>query len=230
MRQRDRATTSSARSQEIDAAEPGVHVLTDDRRGGGVEAPRAAGDRPRAAARCTSSSAASAPAWRRSTAARPPALCWVSPDGRDRPGGGGDAPEDLVPVVLAALDRVAKTKEPEHLRRLLHHRLLVAPAAPARARLPGLLAELGHVLGAAAGPRPLPAHRPAYVLLIALPHFGRMRERARDAGRKALAFGVLLVAAWMLFKLVIGVVVHGRVDRGRGRARSSPSIWALRVL
>jgi hypothetical protein len=33
-----------------------------------------------------------------------------------------------------------------------------------------------------------------------------MRERAREAGRKALALVVLLVAAWILFKLVLGVV------------------------
>ncbi len=36
------------------------------------------------------------------------------PGGRDRPGGGRHA-QDLVPVVLAALDRVAKTQEPETL-------------------------------------------------------------------------------------------------------------------
>ena len=34
----------------------------------------------------------------------------------------GQNPEDLVPVVLAALDRVAKMQEPETLRRALHDR------------------------------------------------------------------------------------------------------------
>jgi hypothetical protein len=33
-----------------------------------------------------------------------------------------------------------------------------------------------------------------------------MREAARDTGRKALALGVLLLAAWVLFKIVLGVV------------------------
>jgi hypothetical protein len=42
------------------------------------------------------------------------ALCWVSSDGGIGPAVGRSA-EDLVPVVLAALDRVAKTKEPENL-------------------------------------------------------------------------------------------------------------------
>ena len=42
------------------------------------------------------------------------ALCWVGDAGEIGPAV-GRAPEDLVPVVLAALDRVAKTKEPEFL-------------------------------------------------------------------------------------------------------------------
>lgn len=41
-------------------------------------------------------------------------LCWVSTEGDIGPAVGVSA-EALVPVVLAALDRVAKTKEPEHL-------------------------------------------------------------------------------------------------------------------
>jgi hypothetical protein len=40
------------------------------------------------------------------------ALCWVSGQGEIGPGVGQN-PEDLVPVVLAALDRVAKMQEPE---------------------------------------------------------------------------------------------------------------------
>jgi hypothetical protein len=43
------------------------------------------------------------------------ALCWVSPEGVVGPGV-AETPEDLVPVVLAALDRVAKTHEPKELR------------------------------------------------------------------------------------------------------------------
>lgn len=33
-----------------------------------------------------------------------------------------------------------------------------------------------------------------------------MGQRAADAGKKLLALAVLLVAAWILFKVVIGVV------------------------
>ena len=33
-----------------------------------------------------------------------------------------------------------------------------------------------------------------------------MGELARDTGRKALALAVLLLAVWILFKMVIGVV------------------------
>ena len=43
------------------------------------------------------------------------ALCWVSSGGEIGPAVGA-TPEDLVPVVLAALDRVAQTQEPEELR------------------------------------------------------------------------------------------------------------------
>jgi hypothetical protein len=41
-------------------------------------------------------------------------LCWVSSDGEIGPAVGED-PRDLVPVVLAALDRVAKSQEPESI-------------------------------------------------------------------------------------------------------------------
>ena len=44
----------------------------------------------------------------------PAALCWVSSDGLIGPAVGATA-GDVVPVVLAALDRVAKTQEPELL-------------------------------------------------------------------------------------------------------------------
>ena len=45
---------------------------------------------------------------------RATALCWISPTGEIGPGVGRRA-QDLLPVVLAALDRVAKTQEPERL-------------------------------------------------------------------------------------------------------------------
>ena len=43
------------------------------------------------------------------------ALCWVSPDLGDIGPAVGETMEDLVPVVLTALDRVAKSSEPEKL-------------------------------------------------------------------------------------------------------------------
>jgi GNAT superfamily N-acetyltransferase len=46
---------------------------------------------------------------------RADALCWVGTSGYIGPGVAAD-PGGLVPVVLAALDRVAKTEEPEELR------------------------------------------------------------------------------------------------------------------
>ena len=42
------------------------------------------------------------------------ALCWVSTDGEIGPAV-GRTPGDAIPVILAALDRVAKTVEPDHL-------------------------------------------------------------------------------------------------------------------
>jgi hypothetical protein len=44
----------------------------------------------------------------------PKALCWVSVDGDIGPAV-GTTPAEVIPVVLAALDRVAKTQEPTHL-------------------------------------------------------------------------------------------------------------------
>jgi hypothetical protein len=48
-------------------------------------------------------------------AGRARALCWVSSRGEIGPAVGA-TPEDLIPVVLAALDRVAQSQEPEELR------------------------------------------------------------------------------------------------------------------
>lgn len=100
-----------ARSQEIDVAEPPVVVL---------EASRAVSEwkrlEPRAVAhrrpalheffgrtrKCLATMGADGAT----------ALCWIGPDGEIGPGVGA-TPEDLVPVVLQALDRVAKAREPE---------------------------------------------------------------------------------------------------------------------
>jgi N-acetylglutamate synthase-like GNAT family acetyltransferase len=101
------------RAQEVDSTEPGVHVLTPER---AVEEwkrlePPAIGHERAALheffGRTRNCLATVDPASGQATA-----LCWVSAHGEIGPGVGTN-PEDLVPVVLAALDRVAKMQEPE---------------------------------------------------------------------------------------------------------------------
>jgi predicted N-acetyltransferase YhbS len=101
------------RAQEVDAAEPDVHVLTPDR---AVEEwkrlePAAIGHERAPLhdffGRTRNCLATVDPASGQATA-----LCWVSGHGEIGPGVGRN-PEDLVPVVLAALDRVAKMQEPQ---------------------------------------------------------------------------------------------------------------------
>jgi GNAT superfamily N-acetyltransferase len=104
------------RSQEaMDSTEPGVHVLKRERAVAEwkrLEPPAIGHERPllhdffgrtRTCLACVDSQTAQAYA-----------LCWVSADGGIGPAVGG-SPEDLMPVVLAALDRVAKLREPELL-------------------------------------------------------------------------------------------------------------------
>lgn len=103
------------RAQEIDARDPSAHVL---------EPARAVAEwrrlEPRAIAhrrpllhdffgRTRTCLATMSP-----DAAQATALCWVGPDGEIGPAV-ARTPEELVPVVLQALDRVAKTLEPESL-------------------------------------------------------------------------------------------------------------------
>jgi GNAT superfamily N-acetyltransferase len=103
------------RSQEIDATEPAVHVLAPDRAVAEWKRlePAAIGhDRPllheffgrdrTCLARLDTTSGEAL------------GLCWVSADGEIGPAVASTS-EELVPVVLAALDRVAKTQEPERL-------------------------------------------------------------------------------------------------------------------
>ena len=104
------------RSLEIDSTEPGVSMLKGDRAAGEWKRlePAALGydrsmlhdffGRDRV---CLASMDVEAGNAR--------ALCWVSNRGEIGPAVGATA-EDLVPVVLAALDRVARTQEPEYLR------------------------------------------------------------------------------------------------------------------
>ena len=56
-----------------------------------------------------------------------------------------------------------------------------------------------------------------------------MREATSDAGRKLLALGVLMVAAYVLFKLVVGFVTSIAVIVVAVLAVVAV-IWALRVL
>ena len=56
-----------------------------------------------------------------------------------------------------------------------------------------------------------------------------MREATSDAGRKLLAVGVLLLAAYLLFKIVIGFVTSIAVVAVAVLAVVAV-IWALRVL
>jgi Acetyltransferase (GNAT) family len=101
------------RAQEVDAAEPGVHVLTPDRaveEWKRLEPAAIAHDRAplhEFFGRTRNCLATVDPESGHATA-----VCWVSGHGEIGPGVGRN-PEDLVPVVLAALDRVAKMQEPE---------------------------------------------------------------------------------------------------------------------
>lgn len=103
------------RSLETDASEPAVHGLTPDR---AVEAwkrlePAAIGhERPSLHEFFGRTRGCLAVMDKETGVAK--GLCWVSPDGDIGPAVGA-TPEDLVPVVLAALDRVAKSQSPELL-------------------------------------------------------------------------------------------------------------------
>jgi hypothetical protein len=103
-----------ARSRVTDAAEPPVVVLEPDRARDEWQAlePGAIGhERPQlheffARTRTCLASV--------DEAGRPSALCWAGMDDAVGPAVGATS-QDLVPVVLQALDRVAKTQEPETL-------------------------------------------------------------------------------------------------------------------
>jgi N-acetylglutamate synthase-like GNAT family acetyltransferase len=101
------------RALEVDSTEPDVHVLTPER---AVEEwkrlePLAIGH-DRSALQEFFARTRNCLATFDRESGRATALCWVSGQGEIGPGV-GENPEDLVPVVLAALDRVAKMQEPE---------------------------------------------------------------------------------------------------------------------
>jgi GNAT superfamily N-acetyltransferase len=109
----DTAEYEERRSLELDSTEPAVHALTPDRAVAEWKRlePAAIGhERPllhEFFGRTRTCLATVNP--QRGQAV---ALCWVSSDGEIGPAVGEEA-HDLVPVVLAALDRVAKSQEPE---------------------------------------------------------------------------------------------------------------------
>jgi GNAT superfamily N-acetyltransferase len=101
------------RAQERDATDPGVHALTPERAIGEWKRlePEAVGhERPLLQEFFGRTRKCLAYLDQQTGAAK--ALCWVSAEGDIGPAVGETA-QDLVPVVLAALDRVAKTWEPE---------------------------------------------------------------------------------------------------------------------
>jgi GNAT superfamily N-acetyltransferase len=103
------------RSQEIDAPPPTVHALTPERAVAEWKRlePSAIGhERPllHEFFGRTRTCLATVDGGRGAATA----LCWVSSDGDIGPAV-GEEPEDLVPVVLAAFDRVAKMQEPESI-------------------------------------------------------------------------------------------------------------------
>jgi GNAT superfamily N-acetyltransferase len=102
------------RTAEVDMVEPGVHVLTPER---AVDEwcrlePETIGHERRALHEffARERTCLALPG----EDAGPAALCWVSSEAEIGPAVGA-APGDCVPVILAALDRVAKTQEPETL-------------------------------------------------------------------------------------------------------------------
>jgi GNAT superfamily N-acetyltransferase len=103
------------RSQEIDTIDPGVHVLKPDRAVAEwkrLEPAAVSHERPALHeffGRDRTCLATIEPSTGAATS-----LCWVSSDGEIGPATAA-SPGELVPVVLAALDRVAMTQEPESL-------------------------------------------------------------------------------------------------------------------
>ena len=101
------------RSHELDATDPGVHLLTPDRavmEWKRLEPPAISHERPQLHEFFGRDRVCLATM----DAEGAMGLCWVSAEGEIGPAV-ARTPEELVPLVLAALDRVAKTQEPESL-------------------------------------------------------------------------------------------------------------------
>ena len=103
------------RSKEIDSSEPGIHALKAERAVGEwqrLEPENVGHSRP--AVHEFFARDRTCLARMDDVTGKALALCWVSSEGEIGPAV-GRAPADLMPVVLAALDRVAMTREPESL-------------------------------------------------------------------------------------------------------------------
>lgn len=103
-----------ARSHETDSVEPDVHALTADRAVAEwkrLEPPAVGHQRPLLHEFFARDRTCLATLGENAQAT---ALCWISPDGEIGPAVGATS-EDLVPVVLQALDRVGRSNEPEYL-------------------------------------------------------------------------------------------------------------------
>ena len=172
--------TSSAARRRSTRTEPAVHALDARarRRASGSGSSRS---RSATSARCcTSSSAATAPAsrpWTPATATRR-ALCWVSSGRRDRPGGGRAARGPRPGRARRARPRGEDAGARELRVFCTTDSLVAAATGCARLGFRVSLAELGDVLGAAAGPRPLPADAPGAAALMRRRPRLRMRECA----------------------------------------------------
>ncbi len=103
------------RAHEIETTDPGVHLLKPDRAVAEWQRlePPAVGHE-RSALHEFFSRDRNCLAALDSDSGEAKALCWVSNDGDIGPAVAAD-PGDLAPVIVAALDRVAKTQEPEYL-------------------------------------------------------------------------------------------------------------------
>jgi GNAT superfamily N-acetyltransferase len=114
MRQRTKAYLER-RAQEHETTDPAVHLLKPDRavrEWNRLEPPAVGHERP--SLHEFFSRDRSCLAALDGATGEAKALCWVSNEGEIGPAVAAD-PGDIVPVVIAALDRVAKTQEPAHL-------------------------------------------------------------------------------------------------------------------
>ena len=162
-------------------------------------------------------------------------LCWVSGEGEIGPAVGA-TPADIVPVVLAALDRVAATVEPEYLSLFS-----TTIAWWLLKRLRGLGFEIWWriVLDCSGEGNTQFAWSQKASFGTLAPYSERMLGQQQRSARSqlidyllwlaALALLVLLVAAWILFKVVLGIVAFAATIIVVILAIAA-IVWAIRIL